>query len=216
MPPARGAANGGSVDRSLRYTGAMHHREPPSPELQQILAAAWAALAQGAEDPRDDLHWPVLASVTAPACEPLAGNAAASHAAGLSASHPGGPDARTVVLRACDPAERRLEVHSDIHTGKIAQLRALPRVCLVGHRRDARTQLRLWGEASIHHRDALTASAWQRLAPHSRANYRSAEDFALIRVLVDRLDWLLVDPGGHRRAAFDWRSGRLDAHWLQA
>jgi hypothetical protein len=85
----------------------MHHREPPSPELQQILAAAWAALARGAEDPRDDLHWPVLASVTAPASEPLAG--------------------------------------------------------------DARTQLRLWGEASIHHRDA-----------------------------------------------FDWRSGKLDAHWLQA
>jgi pyridoxamine 5'-phosphate oxidase len=196
MPAGSGMADGGPFEGSLRYTGPMHGHEPPSDELRQILAAAWNALAHGAADPRDDLHWPVLASVTV-AREP-------------------GPDARTVVLRACVPAERRVDVHSDVGTGKIAQLRAQPRVCLVGHRREARTQLRLWGDATIHHGDALAADAWQRLAPHSRANYRSAKDFALIRVVVDRLDWLLVDPGAHRRAAFDWRDGTLNANWLDA
>jgi len=187
---ARGGRAGGRG-----YTRAMDI----DPELQRILIAARSMLARAATDPDDDLHWPVLASV---------------------AAGPGGgtaPDARTVVLRHCTPDARRLEVHSDAQAGKIAQLSANPQACLVGYHRARRTQLRLWGRAGIHQGDALAAARWSALPVHSRGIYgEDASRFAVLAVDVLRIDWLLLDPAGHQRAAFDWSDGTLRAGWLAA
>jgi pyridoxine/pyridoxamine 5'-phosphate oxidase len=172
---------------------------PEDPELHAILNAARAMLARGAIEPDDDLHWPALATVGAgPDGRPA-------------------PDARTVVLRRCSPDARALEVHTDALAGKVAQLRANPAVCLLAHHRAARTQLRLWGTAAVHHDDALALQRWSALRPDQQRAY--ADDpsrFAVLAIAVERLDWLLLDPSGHRRAAFDWTGGSVSASWLAA
>jgi hypothetical protein len=158
------------------------------PALAAVLAQAWALLARGRTDPAHGCHWPVLATV------------------GLD----GGADARTVVLRALDPARRELAVHSDAHAGKLGQLNAEARACLVFHDAPGRTQLRARGPIRSHVADDAAARAWATLAPHSRALYAGFERFALLRMRVTDLDWLLLDPNGHRRARFHWSSAGGD------
>lgn len=161
--------------------------------LEEVLEDAWWLLRAGQADPAHGFHWPVLATV----------------------SPHGGPDARTVVLREVEPAQQRLTVHSAADAGKCAQLRACPSTCLVFHHAPAKTQLRVWGESSIHVGDAVATDAWGRLAPHSRALYPDFADFAVLRIQVSRLDWLLLDPAGHQRAGFDLDDLSARGLWLK-
>jgi hypothetical protein len=39
-------------------------------------------------------------------------------------------------------------------------------------------------------------------------------NFAVILLTVDRLDWLRLAPGAHRRAGFTWDEDVLRATWL--
>lgn len=44
---------------------------------------------------------------------------------------------------------------------------------------------------------------------------RGRANFAVIRCVVDRLDWLQIDPRGHRRATFSWdERGGVTARWI--
>jgi hypothetical protein len=147
-----------------------------------VLAQAWSLLETGCADPAHGCHWPVLATVA------LDGSA----------------DARTVVLRAVDRGARELSVHSDARAGKLAQLRANAQACLVFHEPSARTQLRASGPMRIHEGDEAAAQAWAALRPQSRSLYDGFARFALLRLQVVALDWLLLDPAGHRRARFRW------------
>ncbi len=163
------------------------------PDLAALPARIWQTLVQGSGDPAHGFHWPVLASLR----------------------QPGVPDARTVVLRHADPAGRVLLIHSHRRAGKIGQLQARPPVCLVFHDTASRTQVRAHGEATVHAQDALSAQAWQGLAAHSRGLYQGADDFAVLRVVVGELDWLLLDPAGHRRAGLRWSAGGWQSSWLE-
>ncbi len=49
-------------------------------------------------------------------------------------------------------------------------------------------------------------------APDDPAGGRA--HFAAVMLHFDHLDWLLLDPAGHRRARFDWADGALSATWL--
>jgi pyridoxamine 5'-phosphate oxidase len=167
-------------------------QQPADPALATVLAQSWALLAQGCADPAHGCHWPVLATVALD----------------------GAADARTVVLRAVDPAARALAVHSDVRAGKLAQLRANPRACLVFHDAAARTQLRASGPVRIHEGDAAAEQAWAALRPQSRALYQGFARFALLQMRVSGLDWLLLDPAGHRRACFRWAAA-VEAAWLE-
>jgi pyridoxamine 5'-phosphate oxidase len=160
--------------------------QPADAALATVLAQSWALLAQGCADPTHGCHWPVLATVA------LDGSA----------------DARTVVLRAVDAATRVLAVHSDARAGKLAQLRANPQACLVFHDAAARTQLRVSGWVSIHAGDEAAAQAWAALRPQSQALYEGFARFTLLSLRVQALDWLLLDPAGHRRARFRWTTGK--------
>ena len=196
--------------------------------LDEILDGAWAMLARGAADPRDDCHWPVLATVSA---------------------HPEGarPSARTVVLRRCSREARALEVHSDARAAKLAELAREPNACLVFHHGRHRTQLRVLARASLHAGDEPARRAWQHLALTSRRQYcaslapgseadgpvdglpeglppvddASAADyepgfanFAAIELALTSIDWLLLGRDGHRRARFDWNGERFEGRWL--
>lgn len=118
--------------------------------LSEIEAAGWAALRQAAADPQSGFRCVTLCTVDAA----------------------GAPQARMVVLRACDPARRTLELHTDIRSPKWAELTAAPRVTVLGYCPQTRLQLRLTGTATLHGPDsAAAAAAWATLPPWTRSTY---------------------------------------------
>ena len=146
----------------------------------------------------------------------------------------GAPDVRTLVLRAVDPGARRLRLHTDRRSAKIAELAADPRVMLHGYDPGAKLQLRLAGKAEVVTGEGARA-AWLGSAPQARACYAIAPapgtavaapppapeldetaeaNFAVVMVTYHSLDWLWLCAEGHRRARFDWSSGTLEARWL--
>ena len=186
--PAGSGSHGFAQQGAEPYAAGMTN----DPTLATILESAWRLMESGVADPQHGCHWPVLASLAAD----------------------GAPDARTVVLRAASRQRRELQVHSDAQAGKLAQLARDPRACLVLHDGPARTQLRAHGRMRVHQGDAAAALAWQALPPHSQALYAGAQRFALLVLSIDSLDWLLIDPAGHRRAGFAWAGETLSARWL--
>ena len=69
-------------------------------DLDELCAAIWRAMEDGAKNAKSPLHTPVFASVT-PA---------------------GKPSARVVVLRECASAARRLRCHTDARSRKAPEL----------------------------------------------------------------------------------------------
>ncbi|MEO3470883.1 pyridoxamine 5'-phosphate oxidase family protein [Roseomonas sp. CAU 1739] len=188
-------------------------RTPPA-TLDAALAAAFAALANGVQDHRSAFHTPTLATC------------------GLD----GAPSLRSVVLRHVDARTRILHIHTDRRSAKVAELAADPRVALHGYDPAARLQLRLAGHASLHHDDTIAEAAWAASRETSRMTYATAHQpgtplpappdapgdpfggrahFAAVVLRFESLDWLLLDPAGHRRARFTWDAdGVADATWL--
>ena len=84
----------------------------------------------------------------------------------------GAPDVRTVVLRSFDAGARRLSVHTDARSTKVAQIQAHPAVALLAWDPMRRLQLRLRGQASLRAGDAMTRDAWEGLPGATRHLYR--------------------------------------------
>lgn len=190
--------------------------QPPAPfadDLDLTLAEAFKLLTRGVVDRRSAFRTIQVATVAAD----------------------GAPEVRTVVLRAFEPAERRLRFHTDRRSGKFAQLGRDPRVMLHGYDPGAKIQLRMAGRATIHIDDAVADDAWARTAPMGRACYaitpgpgtvvaapiaapedqpHARDQFAAVRVTIDTLDWLWLSAHGHRRAHFAWAGGELASRWL--
>jgi pyridoxamine 5'-phosphate oxidase len=138
-------------------------------------------------------------------------------------------DARTVVLRAADAAERRVLVYSDARAAKLVQLAAHPLGTLVLWSSTLGWQLRLRVFCSALTEGLAASSHWERLkltgaaqdylsvlAPGSpldamRGARGERDHFALIDAQVRSIDWLELHPQGHRRARFDADGAR----WLQ-
>ncbi|MBX9814218.1 MAG: hypothetical protein A4S12_08025 [Proteobacteria bacterium SG_bin5] len=146
----------------------------------------------------------------------------------------GAPDVRTLVLRGVDARARRLRLHTDRRSAKIAELTADPRVMLHGYDPRAKLQLRLAGRATVLTGDDSRA-AWLASSRQARACYAISpapgtvvetpppapeltpgahENFAVLIVQYHSLDWLWLSAEGHRRARFDWVDETLEARWL--
>lgn len=182
--------------------------------LEETLSQALALLARGVADRRHAFHTPTLATI----------------------GPDGAPQARTLVLRGVEPAARRIRLHSDARAGKVAELRAEPRCAL--HFYDARAglQMRLAGTATVHDgSDPAAEAAWAGSREFSRMCYAIApapgtpvaappaapddpeagrDNFAVLLLRFDRLEWLDLAASGHRRARFEWREGAHSATWL--
>ncbi|WP_137124281.1 pyridoxamine 5'-phosphate oxidase family protein [Roseomonas sp. HF4] len=185
---------------------------PATPE--GALAQAFALLARGVADRRSPFHTPTLAT----------------------RGTDGTPNLRTVVLRAFDPAARRLRIHTDRRSAKAAEVLTEPRVMLHGYDAGARVQLRLGAKATLHLDDAVADEAWTASRAMSRLTYATEhppgaevaappaspaevgtarDNFAVLVLRMDSLDWLLLAHAGHRRARFAWdAAGRLAASWV--
>jgi hypothetical protein len=187
--------------------------DPRQADLEQIQSLAWAMLVEGAARGRVPFHTPVLAT-----------------------RGPEGPAARTVVLRAADPATRTVLCHTDQRSPKVAVLDRYPEAAWVFYDSKAKIQLRLRGRVSLHHADELAAQRWTASRNASRACYRNTRapgtrvsapesvqadpdadgyaNFTVVRCEVAEMDWLYLHAAGHRRARFEWRSGRWAGHWV--
>ncbi len=187
-------------------------------DLDETLRESWRLLCRGVGDRRSPFHTPTLATVR----------------------DDGSPSMRTLVLRAVDPIHRHLRLHTDVRSGKFREIMARPGVALHFYDPKRKIQLRIDGRARLHRDDAIAAAAWDATRPFSRLCYRNEpspgreiadpssirvehdpdaadagrENFAVIRVEVDRLEWLYLAAAGHRRASFAWQDVKLSAMWL--
>lgn len=156
--------------------------------------------------------------------------AAARHLTLATASRDGKPQARTVVLRAADRGHATLDVHTDIHSAKVAELRATPFAALHVWDSSAHLQMRLNVEVAI-----LTGSdvadVWARVPEVARLSYGSTPApgqivanaldyikqpdqaaFAVLRMTISAMD--IVHLGAnHRRARFE-RNDQWAGQWL--
>jgi hypothetical protein len=188
--------------------------------LPEVRESAFALLSRAVADRRSAMHTVTLGTT------------------GLD----GGPRLRTVVLRAFDPASRLLRIHTDLRSPKVAELRHDPRVALLAYDPGRKVQLRVEGIATLHHGDDVAKAAWSTSQPMSRQCYGTLpgpgeaiadggafalpwdEDevaageahFVTVLCRMDRLDWLFLAHGGHRRAAFAWTADVSEptATWL--
>ena len=157
-------------------------------------------------------------------------HAPARHPTFATVSPDGWPEARTVVLRAADKAGAMVEVHTDLHSAKVAALRANDRAALHIWEASAHLQIRLAVTVTILSGDAV-ADIWAKVPDPSRQSYGTspppgqpidaalayqkpgdAASFAVLRCAVQAMDVVHLGPQ-HRRAAFT-RADGWAGQWL--
>lgn len=147
------------------------------------------------------------------------------------------PDARRVVLRGFDSAQRQAVFHTDWRAPKIATLQKNPRATFLWYDPDTKIQLRVPVLTRLHHQDAITAARWQTTRNLSKicyavtdapgtplvaaparddtavwdpANDEAAyENFAVVVGKFTALDILQLQFGAHAR----WRVAWTDNDW---
>lgn len=176
--------------------------------LEDLEAAVWHELQQAASEPAHAWRRCVVAT-----------------------TGPDGPEARTMVLRECDPAEGRLVLYTDARSPKRAQLAADPRAQIVCWSPALGWQVRLRVTLSVETEGLGVSTRWARVrfspaaqdylshlppgapladGPALHANAVAHHCFAVITAQVHGIDWLALHPNGHRRA----RLGPGGRAWL--
>ncbi|HEX5686700.1 MAG TPA: pyridoxamine 5'-phosphate oxidase family protein [Ideonella sp.] len=180
----------------------------PTDDLGALEVQLWAELVAAAHARGHAWRTPVLAT---------AGGAA-------------GVDARVVVLREVDAPARELVFFTDARSPKAAQIDAHPQATMVMWSAELGWQLRLTVHLVLETSGLAVSSRWATLkmtpaaqdylsplppgAPlraHPAPERGSREHFAVVTAQVRVMDWLALDPAGHRRAVFDGHGAR----WVQ-
>jgi pyridoxamine 5'-phosphate oxidase len=175
----------------------------------EISQRAWASLERGARDRRAGLHTLTLATT----------------------GSEGFPEARTIVLRHASGADRQIRFHTDSRAAKYREMVANPAVTILGYDAPSKLQLRMRGTAIIHKGDQIALEAWNASQPQSLMCYRQPEapsltvegplaapdmrgitfqpldgfeNFAVISIAVETLEWLFLSRLGHQRIRFNY------------
>jgi len=183
-------------------------------DLAASLDMAWQLWGRGTVDRHSAFHAPVVTSV----------------------DEAGNPQARTMILRALDRETLTMRFHTDVRSAKINHWKFKPRVCVLGYDASKKIQLRVDGRVVLHMTDAVADEAWKNSRPESRAAYgvkispgsvvdtpnsapqlndADRENFAVVIVNIDSLEWIYLSAEGNRRALFAWQDGTLKSNWLQ-
>jgi hypothetical protein len=117
--------------------------------LANILRSLWNDLGRGVVDRRHGFHVPVIASL------------------GLD----GAPQARAVVLRRVIAETGEICCHTDIRSGKVAEISANPRVAWHFYDEGRKLQLRIAAVAEVMPDGPRADDAWSRSAVTSRRGY---------------------------------------------
>ncbi len=141
----------------------------------------------------------------------------------------GQADARSLVLREVDAAERRLIFYTDARSPKVRQIEQSPQGTLIFYSRKLGQQLRMQVRLNVETAGLAVSSRWARLQTQAGArDYLSVEapgrpldaplselgvrgHFAMIEAMAETVDWLELHPEGHRRAML----GSRGSHWVQ-
>ena len=141
----------------------------------------------------------------------------------------GHADARTIVLREVDAAERRLIFYTDARSPKVRQIEASPQGTLIFYSRELGWQLRMQVRLAVETDGLAVSSRWAKLqtsagahdylaaaAPGTHldaplADLGTRAHFAMIEAMAESVDWLELHPEGHRRAML----GTDGARWVQ-
>ena len=158
----------------------------------------------------------------------------------VTVAEDGAPRARVLALRGLDRQARRFIFHSDARSDKIRDVATEERVALLFFDRDDAIQARFDGVASVHHADPVAAAAWRDVSGLRRAacaveaepgspldaaipfaalavtgeDSTAFENFAVVHVEVDAIDWVWLGPGDIRRARFGWTHGHWSSSWI--
>ena len=142
----------------------------------------------------------------------------------------GQADARSLVLREVDAAERRLIFYPDARSPKVRQIEHSPQGTLIFYSRELGQQLRMQVRLHVQTTGLAVSSRWAKLqtsagardylsvaapgrpldAPLSELGVRG--HFAMIEAMAETVDWVELHPEGHRRALLGGHASR----WLQA
>jgi pyridoxamine 5'-phosphate oxidase len=141
----------------------------------------------------------------------------------------GQADARSLVLREVDAAERRLVFYTDARSPKVRQIEASPQGTLIFYSRELGWQLRMQVRLAVATTGLAVSSRWARLQTSAGArDYQSVaapgrpldaplselgvrDHFAMIEAMAETVDWLELHPDGHRRALL----GSGGPRWVQ-
>jgi hypothetical protein len=157
----------------------------------------------------------------------------------LATSGEDGPRARVLALRAVDAEARTLLFHADARSAKVGEIVTDPRVTVVFFDPVDGIEARFTGTAALHRHDAVAHAAWQGVSSLRRRASRTLaapgahlaqsarfdalpaqpdeqggyDNFAVIEVAVEHLDWLWVGADDLRRAAFAWTGAGWAGAW---
>ena len=141
----------------------------------------------------------------------------------------GQADARSLVLREVDAAERRLVFYTDARSPKVRQIEQSPQGTLIFYSRKLGQQLRMQVRLNVETDGLAVSSRWARLQTSAGArDYQSVAapgrpldaplselgvrgHFAMIEAMAETVDWLELRPEGHRRALL----GSNGSRWVQ-
>ena len=171
------------------------------PKLKELYNRAWSYLVAGVKE-QNPARVVVLATV-----------------------NPNGePKARSVVLRRADPAQSRLEFHTDVDSQKVTDLRHTPKAQIHVWDPTGLVQLRLDVQVGLR-QDDYASEQWKKVPgpsqiaygkapPTGRAiagafeyqNTASRENFIIADCSVCEMDYLCLD-GPHFRAVFQAEDG---------
>ena len=130
----------------------------------------------------------------------------------------GQADARSIVLREVDAAERRLIFYTDARSPKVRQIEVTPQGTLIFYSRKLGWQLRMQVRLAVETAGLAVSSRWAKLQTSAGAkDYQAAAapgspldapladlgvraHFAMIEAMAETVDWLELGPEGQRRA----------------
>lgn len=202
----------------------IHMQEQVADDLHAIEKDCWQHLVNGALQPGDAFHTPVVGNITAQ-----------------------GISMRTVVLRKTCPVSKLLYFYTDIRSGKWAALQQQNSTSWLFYDAKTAIQIRASGFATLHHTGELADKAWDGSNIMNRKNYLSVlapsaetgiptnglppefdhadftkaqseagrKNFGVVVTNIQWMEWLWLNKEGHRRANFIYaEDGHYTASWL--
>lgn len=153
------------------------------------------------------------------------------------------PSVRNVILRYVYEAEHVIDFYTDVRSEKAAEIRADPRIALVGYDPEGMVQLRLEGVASVLTEGTDKKRAWDASRLRSLVLYRTPvppgtsidrpddaypaqsdghdinlagyQNFCIVRVSLKTLEVLdLSVPAAHKRARYSRTGNEWEGQWI--
>jgi len=139
----------------------------------------------------------------------------------------GSPEVRVVVNRRVDFKTRTVIFHTDYRSSKVEEMVKNDSISMLFYSKEDKIQVRLRGKATIHHKDDLTSERWEATGNNSRRCYLQEqgssstlnddgeisysedhdygyENFAVVEMKFNSLEYLFLKNTGHKRLHFNW------------